>query len=71
MYVLIHLFIFSIYAVEEFIAEEKNATKVIEILNEHYNLSSCAQKSIYKLFYCIRQCISQYYKEVYLYEKLA
>ena len=62
---------FLIYAIEEFIAQEKNAAQVIEILNERYNLSSCAKKSIYKLFYFFRQCISQYYKEVYLYEKLA
>ena len=60
-----------VYAIEEFIEEEKNATKVIESLNERYNLSAVGQKSIYKLFNLIRQCITQYYKEVYLYEKLA
>ena len=43
-----------VYAIEEFIEIEKNATKVIEILNEQYNLSSCGQKLIYKLFNLIR-----------------
>ena len=47
----------------------KNATKVIEVLNDRYKLSAFGQKSIYQLFNSIRQCIAQYYKEINIYEK--
>lgn len=60
-----------INAIELFITEEKNAKKVIEILNERYQLNYMGQQTIYKLFGIIRKCITEYYNNVYKIEKLA
>ena len=53
-----------IEAIEEFISQEHNVTKVITYLNNKYNLSTIGQKTIYNLFNLIRECISQYYTDV-------
>lgn len=60
-----------INAIELFITEEKNAKKVIEFLNEKYQLNYMGQQTIYKLFGIIRKCIAEYYNNVYKLEKLA
>ena len=53
-----------IEAIEEFVSQEHNVTKVITNLNNKYNLSAFDQKIIYNLFKLIRECISQYYTDV-------
>ena len=52
-------------SIEQFIFEDKNASKTIEFLRERYQLSAIEQKTIYNLFMVIRKCISQYYFDVY------
>ena len=54
-----------INSIEQFICEDKNASKTIEFLRERYQLSAIEQKTIYNLFMVIRKCISQYYFDVY------
>ena len=55
---------------EEFILEEKNATKIIEKLNYNYSLSEIGKINIYKYLNIFRKCCAQYYDDVYKTEKL-
>ena len=59
-----------IEAIELFIYEDKNDTNIYEYINDKYNLSTTGQKNIYRLCNIIHKCISQYYQEVYKFEKL-
>lgn len=43
--------------------------KVIELLNERYQLNYMGKQNIYKFFEIIRKCIAEYYNNVYKIEK--
>lgn len=59
-----------IEAIELFKYEGKKAANTYEYINNKYNLSKTGQKNIYRLCNIILKCISQYYQEVYKFEKL-
>ena len=53
-----------------FICHKHKETKFITNLNNKYNLSAFGKKIIYNLFNLKRKCMSQYYTDIYIKEKL-